>query len=135
MPKLILVRGPSGSGKSTFVYNDLKYDYHFEADDYFTLTTYQPPDYYTEYCFDPTKLKQAHEWCLWRTAQALSKGYDVVVSNTFTRIWEMQKYLDLGYPVTVYRCTGQYQNIHGVPDHVVQSMRDRMEDYKGEIYV
>lgn len=128
MTKLILVRGPSGSGKSTFVMEDLPAYLHFEADDYFWLDN-------REYAFDPSKLKQAHEWCHWRTVQALSKGYDVVVSNTFTRIWEMQKYLDLGYPVTVYRCTGQYQNIHGVPDHVVQSMRDRMEDYKGEICV
>ena len=48
----------------------------------------------------------------------------------------MQKYLDWAkvrnIPVRVVRCTGNYDNIHGVPKAKVQQMLDRFEDYEGE---
>ena len=64
---------------------------------------------------------------------------DVYVSNTFTRVWEMQKYIDLANhhnaELVVYRCTGNFDNVHGVPSDKVQQMKERFEDCDGEIYV
>lgn len=79
MANLVVIRGLPGSGKSTFA-KTLGY-YHFEADQYFT-------DLNDEYHFDPAKLKEAHEWCQNSVFEALNRGQDTVVSNTFTRLWK-----------------------------------------------
>lgn len=127
---LTLIRGYSGSGKTTAA-RKLVEDtgcQHFEADMYFSLGG--------EYKFDPKLLKKAHQWCQDCTRVSLSMGKDVVVANTFTRLWEMQPYLDMGFPnIVVWRCSGNYQNIHDVPDHVVEQQKQRFEDYEGEVWV
>lgn len=133
MRRLTLIRGIPGSGKSTLAkllcsiqkpgYAHLQM-LHYEADMFFELQQIN---------FDPKKLNDAHEWCFQETVKALNAGCDVVVSNTFTRIWEMQTYIKLRPECTVIRCTGNFQNVHGVPPEKVQAMRDRFEDYPGEI--
>jgi len=49
----------------------------------------------------------------------------------------MQPYLDmaadLGIEVEVIRMTGDYGSIHGVPAHAMQAMKDRFEDFEGEV--
>lgn len=128
--KLIIIRGVSGSGKTTFA-ETFKLS-HFEADDYFVR-----PD--CVYDFNPSLLKNAHEFCYNNAANSLHYGEDIVVANTFTRLWEMQKYIDLakevGAELVVYRCVGRYKNVHGVPEDKVRAMRERIEDFVGEIYV
>ena len=129
--KLILVRGIPGSGKSTFAKKNFPDLPVIEADDYF----------YTdgEYKFNPSEIKKAHEDCKYRTEQELKKGNSVVVANSFTQLWEMDAYLDLAYKydteLHVYRLEGNFQNIHGVPEEAVKRMKDRFEDYPGEIRV
>lgn len=131
---LYLVRGCSGSGKTTLAKKLLKIidAKHFEADMFFM-------DKEDNYNFNPSKLKQAHTWCRESAHEALKMGSNVIVSNTFTRIWEMQPYLDLfndkelvDVNVVVITCTGEYDNVHDVPESVVQNMRNRWEAYKGE---
>lgn len=123
---LILIRGVSGSGKSTLV-NSLEGKIgefvHLEADMFF----------YEEgvYKFNFKKLKDAHAWCLSETQKALSEGKTVIVSNTFTRIWEMEPYLALN-PSLVVKMETQYKNVHGVPEEAVQSMIERFETHEGE---
>lgn len=136
MSKLILVRGVPGSGKSTYVKKTRGiFDCHREADEYFIR-----PD--GVYDFNSHLLKEAHEWCFNLAKDDLLNSEwveTVYVSNTFTRLWEMQKYIELakeeGIELEVVRCTGNYQNVHGVPSDKVQQMKERFEDYKGEIYV
>lgn len=119
---LILVRGLPGSGKTTLVKRELPGIAHFEADAYFT-------DSAGNYVFDGSKLKEAHEWCYRKTAETLKQGKAVVVSNTFTTLCEMRKYLMLeSKTVTVIEVKSQYQNIHGVPDSTLQAMRNRWQD-------
>lgn len=124
---LLLVRGVPGSGKTSFVREHYPNMIHIEADMFF--------DMYNGGQFDPAKLKEAHAWCQKKARWHLSYEEDVAVSNTFTRLWEMQPYIDMVSPqhLLVVRMSGNYQNRHGVPDTTVQKMKRRMEDYPGEV--
>lgn len=127
MNTLILVRGTPGSGKSTLA-KWISVDstvLHFEADMFFV-------DRETgEYKFDGMRIGEAHEWCQSITKQSLSEGYNVVVSNTFTRLKEMRPYFEMAKELnivpTVYVAQGGFKNVHGVPDHVLDNMRKRFE--------
>lgn len=135
MTKLTLVRGVPGSGKSTYARGIQEAEpgtLHFEADQYFVGSD-------GVYRYDAGRIGAAHRWCQAETQRALDEGRSVVVSNTFTRRGELQPYLEmadeLGVEVTIVHVDGGYQNIHGVPDEVVQRMRDRWQPVPGEIRV
>lgn len=132
MKKLIIVRGLPGSGKSTLA-KDLKvslgcYVYHIEADMYWVR-----PD--GRYDFVARNLKHAHDWCRCNVKAALDHFVPdyhecVVVSNTFTTLWEMQPYISMCKNVKdilIVECTGDYGNIHNVPEPAIQAMRNRWE--------
>lgn len=135
MRRLYLVRGLPGSGKSTFAKRLLttrSHDtVHYEADDYFVGED-------GEYRFDPKKLPMAHQRCFENTLIALSQGFDVVVSNTFTQLWEMDKYLDIStvndveVEIWVFAMTESFGSIHGVPEDTLKKMRDRWQPLFGE---
>jgi hypothetical protein len=61
----------------------------------------------------------------------LHLGRDVIVSNTFTRLWEMRNYIDYalekGHKVRIITCTGLYQNVHGLTDEQVAKQRARFQ--------
>lgn len=130
---MILIRGLPGSGKSTMAQKILaempegtaKW---VEADFFFE-------DFVTgEYNFDPSKIVDAHEWCQETAREGLEAGLLVVVSNTFTRLWEMENYFlmcrELGLPKpTVIEATGNYKSVHNVPEKVIENMRQRWEPY------
>lgn len=119
--KLTLIRGLPGSGKSTLAKS--LGCVHFEADMYFMRDGV--------YQFNPDKIRFAHIWCHANTQMALQAGVDVVVSNTFTRLWEMKSYLEM-CDATVIRTTGNYASIHNVPQEAIEKMKSRFEDYPGE---
>ena len=131
---LIIVRGVPGSGKSTYVEKFGEGTNSVEADEYFYR-------FDGVYDFNHKLLSNAHEWCYNMATKMLRicPTEDMHVANTFTRIWEMQKYIDFAkannIPFKVVRCTGRYQNVHGVPDKKVQEMLERFEDYEGEEFV
>lgn len=130
MAKLILVRGLPGSGKSTFA-RELSAAgqvwpkwVHRETDMYFCYNG-------GPYRFDAKRLPEAHRWCQDATRELLRDGFNVVVSNTFVKKWEMQAYIDmaaeLGATLTIVEMPTMYGNIHNVPDSVVERMRRQWE--------
>lgn len=122
MPKLTPIRGLPGSGKSTMAREIVVATYakHYEADAFFMDRGV--------YRFDPAKLPAAHKWCQSMTLDALKEGHDVVVANTFTRLWEMQPYMEMGFPIEVIVARGNWPNVHGVPVEAIERMRARWED-------
>jgi predicted ABC-type ATPase len=129
MARLILVRGMSGTGKSTFAktFGVL----HVEADMFFMQDG--------KYKWSGDRVPHAHKWCYDSVLNAMSHKIDVVVSNTFTQVWEMEKYIisatSNGYDVVIYRCIRDYGNVHSVPEEAIQRMRERFESIEGEIEV
>lgn len=126
---LVLVRGWSGSGKSSLAKSKYVDPFGYillEADMYFYKNGV--------YCYDKNKISNAHEWCYNETVKQLKLGNNVVVANTFTTKWELKKYLGLN-PSKIYRCTGNYKNVHDVPENVIQKMKNRFQDVEGEIIV
>jgi hypothetical protein len=94
-----------------------------------------------EYKFDPTKLREAHQWCQSQVELAMIQNHitygldssDIVVSNTFTQEWEMKHYYDLaaqyGYRVFSIIVENRHGGVneHGVPEDKLQIMKDRFE--------
>lgn len=129
--KLYLIRGISGSGKSTYAKHLMKQNptlSHYEADMFFYKDG--------EYNFNPTLIKDAHAWCKNKTEEDLKHGKSVIVSNTFTQKWELEPYIQLaqkyGAKLIIKKASGNYQNIHNVPQEVLNNMKSRWEDIDGE---
>ena len=122
-PVLTLVVGLPGSGKSTFA-KGVPNASHYEADMFFV-------DKDGNYNFDRTRLKQAHEWCQRMTARDLMNGKSVVVSNTGLQIWERETYYKIaqrcGAKIRVKVMTGNYGNIHNVPEEALEMMKRRFQ--------
>jgi hypothetical protein len=118
--RLFLIRGVPGSGKTTYA-KTLGVADHYEADMWFEQNG----------GYDPSKIKQAHEWCRQKAVAAMRDKRDVVVANTFTRLWEMKPYKDaatqLGVTVFEKVMNGEWENVHGVPAGKVRQMRERFE--------
>jgi predicted kinase len=129
-----IMRGISGAGKSTYVKNNYPHAIVCSADSHFMKDGV--------YKFNPKELNNAHNSCFVKFRDAVTNSEPlVIVDNTNTRIWEFEKYLqlakELGYSVEVIRlnpdCSlAASRNVHGVPQHAVESMYIRMEPFDGE---
>ena len=125
MKILYIIRGHSGSGKTTLA-NKLA-DEVVEADNYFTNNK-------GIYTFDASKLTDAHSYCKSVVRSLMVAEYpshNIAVSNTFTRKWEYEPYLELaeryGYVVQEIICKGNFKNVHNVPEEVVEKQKQRFE--------
>ena len=129
MKTLILLRGLPGSGKSTLakmLVGDKEYR-HKEADMYFV-------DGEGNYKFEPSKIKDAHTWCQEEVDFLMRYEHSpVVVSNTFTKEWEMSAYNELaekyGYRVHSIIVENRHNGVneHGVPADKLEAMKNRFE--------
>lgn len=126
MKTLYLVRGVPGSGKSTFAQAMVAARMAhccIEADMWFMVDG--------QYRFDPTQLRQAHEWCQNQVKENLDIGFSVVVSNTSTTEKEVQTYQKIAeeygakFVSVVVENRHGCDNIHNVPAEKVQQMKDR----------
>jgi predicted kinase len=115
--KLTLIRGLPGSGKSTLAKKIRAI--HFEADMFFTKKGV--------YCYNPSLIVKAHQWCEKKTAMMLQQRRAVVVSNTFIQWWQIEPYIYLAkqydVPVKLIEASGNYANIHAVPVEVINEMQ------------
>jgi len=128
---LTLVRGLPGSGKSTFA-NLITNKFSIcEADLFFY-------DKEGNYNFDGSRLKLAHVWCFNQVRTRMEDNKlnpqfypEIVVSNTFTQEWEMEKYYELaeeyGYKVFSIIVENRHGGInqHGVPAEKLEQMKNR----------
>ena len=134
---LFLVRGVPwpGSGKSKFAKKLVDEDFLIcEADKYFI-------DKETgEYKFDVSKIKDAHKFCqdmvetYMKDSLVNDQFYrEIVVSNTFTQEWEMERYYELakqyGYKIFSIIVENRHGGInqHGVPEDKIEIMKTRFE--------
>lgn len=126
---MYLIRGVAGSGKSTLAgllcaADDVP-SFHAETDQYFMVSG--------KYEFNPERLQDAHADCIRRVEQAMLSGRfgRVVVSNTFTRLWELEPYMILAtrlrWRYSVIHMETRHQNDHGVPEEAVERMLARWE--------
>jgi predicted kinase len=134
MKFLYLIRGVPGSGKSSFaraIWNDYAI---CEADKFFE-------DEEGNYNFDPSKIRQAHDWCKLQVEtrmgdNAVNPQYypEIIVSNTFTEEWEMKPYYELGekYGYTVFSLIVENRHggkdVHGVPEEKLEQMEARLRN-------
>jgi predicted kinase len=117
---ITIIRGIPGSGKTTLARAMVERgdaDVFVEADMWFDENG----------GFDPANLSTAHAWCLSEAERHHRAGRHVIVSNTFTRRWEMAPYLALDRSARIVEATGRYQNVHGVPQWKVDQMAARWE--------
>ena len=129
--RLLIIRSAPGGGKTTFVNKMIPNILHLEND----MFHYHSGEYeYNQY-----KMKEAINWCVRTCEDALKNKMDVVVSNTFVRQTFVDKYKRLaekyGAQFIVYRMMGNFNNIHNVPQNVLDNMKNNFEDYPGEIKI
>lgn len=130
---LYLVRGCPGSGKSTFSKTLVGEDSLIcEADKYFVVDGV--------YKFDGSKLREAHTYCrdmvetYMKDSLINDQNYrKIVVSNTFTQLWEMSPYFELAEKYNYMVFTIIVENRHGginqhnVPEDKIEIMKNRFE--------
>lgn len=131
MAILRLMRGAPGSSKSTSAKRMFPGTLLLE-NDMFLISDDQ-------YKWSKERVRVGIDLCIKMTEMALKNGSDVVVANTFTKKRFIDSYKKLadkyGAKFEVYRCTGNFKNVHGLNDAMVESFKNAMEDYPGELSI
>ena len=129
MAKIYFLTGCAGFGKSTLAKKLIlkgAADVHYEADMWMVnMET-------GSYEFDPRKLKYCHSRCFDSTVQAMIRGWNIVVANTFLRKWEIKSYISeakhYGYDIEIIHLEDKgFKSIHNVPDSKIEEMKKKRE--------
>jgi len=92
-----------------------------------------------QYEWSKESMPKAISWCVSMVRTALENKFDVCVANTFTKRKFVEAYKkiaeEFGAEFYVYRCVGDFQNVHGLSSSMVQSFKKAMEDWPEEILV
>lgn len=131
--KVYIIRGIPGSGKTTHAKKILNADIVIEAADFFMKNG--------KYKFNAAYLPEAHAHALKRFSLAIAdsknKDKSIAACNTFSRRWEIAPYIEAckkaGVDFSIVRMDGAFNNVHGVPEYVIDNMRKRFENVDGEI--
>lgn len=139
MAVLHIIRGLPGSGKSTLAANmrsvtrtNGKFNpvcVVVEADQFFLRNGH--------YVYDKRLIGTAHSWCFATATRDLRCETNVIVANTFTKLWEMERYFELQcilpkLKIFVTELKTQFENVHGVPKEKVEEMATRWEEIPEE---
>jgi hypothetical protein len=131
MNRLILFRGWPGSGKTQAAYHMFPGTFHIENDMFHIHNG--------KYEWKLENMPKAISWCIETCKSTLALGFDAVVCNTFTKRKFVEAYKkiaeEFGAKFEVYRCIGNFNNIHGLSDKIVQNFKNAMEDWPGEVIV
>lgn len=132
---VVLMRGLPGSFKSTTT-KRLAEDNNgiiFSTDNFFMVDG--------EYKFDGKYIGDAHTWNKLEFLMAIRSEFPyIIIDNTNTQYWEMEPYIktafEFGYDVAIEEPDNpdkfdvelcSQRNTHGVPQEVIQKMKDRWE--------
>lgn len=127
---LTVIRGLPGSGKSTFARN--RYKCLYVEDDMY---------YYKEGVYNYTHdlYQEAFVWLIEMVKDALDFKLDVTVGSVFPEFRDVATFHKIadqyGAQFHVLKCVGDFENIHSVNEKDIQDMKDRWDDYPGEIVV
>lgn len=130
MSTLYIMQGPPGSGKSTIA-KILSESY---GNGFFRICS---TDHYFEdpsgdYVFIREDLAKNHKLNQEAVVAALDFGFNVIVDNTNIKKEHARPYVEMakarGIPIVIIRVCGNFKNIHGVPQDVVDRMHNQMED-------
>ena len=124
MHELIIIRGLPGSGKSTMARELYPDHLHYEPDHLFCDTQ-------GRYRFDVQIFEDAKTFVLEMADFALARGENVVVTDVFPRLAELDVYRKLakahGARCEVVTLTREYGSSHRVPVTVLSRMREQFE--------
>lgn len=126
MNKVFIMRGIPGSGKST-VAKSFNADAVYSADDYFMNDN-------GVYCFDKTKIGDAHKQCFASYLRSIMPTINaVVIDNTHIQAWEISPYIAIanyfGFEHEIIQIDCDKDIAFGRQSHgVAQKDHDRMAD-------
>lgn len=134
---LLMIIGLPGSGKSTKAEEIRKTNPEFKNANIWEADMYFIDPISKKYVWNKDELWHAHKWCQWNVEEDMKAGRNVIVSNTSLTEKERKPYLQLaknyGYNVEVITCTGNYKNIHDVPEETLTRMRLKFKPFNAEL--
>lgn len=123
----VVMQGTSGAGKTTLAK-------HIAG--VIDAEIFSTDEFHVEndgvYRFKADKLAFFHKKNQERAIAAMQAGKNVIIDNTNIKKFEAKPYIEaalqVGATVKFVRATGNFKNVHGVPDDKVQMMKEKMED-------